>query len=497
VPLAQGLLFTLLLAPFWRRDNFRRAVAWVWLALAVRWVATALGAQVANLLAAVFAPELTQKLLVAATALITVGALLFVLEMVVWDTLNLRRARPLPRLIWDLVAFTVTVAAVFMVLSRVFGVDLTALLVTSTVVSVVVGLALQDTLRNFIAGIALQIDPPFAIGEWVRLGEHEGEVHEFSWRTLALRTRENNLIHVPNGSVATADVVNYARPEPHSALDLFVGVAYPHPPGEVKAVLALAAAEAEGVSPQRAPIILVDEYADFAVVYRIRVWLTDWSQKPAVKDAVLRRVWYRLRRAGMAIPYPVRDVNLRQVRADAEELARLDHEAAVFAALRPLPLLGPLRDDQVRDLAADSERQRFTAGEVLFGQGEPGDSLVVVTAGRLRVDVAGDAGRPVTVAQRGPGDYVGEMSLLTGEARSATVIAEAETDAIIVPKAAVAEVLLSDPAIMEALSDVLASRVLERDAHLAESADQAAARHTGLRDALLARMRQFFGARAD
>jgi CRP-like cAMP-binding protein len=195
----------------------------------------------------------------------------------------------------------------------------------------------------------------------------------------------------------------------------------------------------------------------------------------------------------MVIPFPIRDVNLRTVREDAEQLARLDTEAAVFAALRAHPLLAPLRDDQVRDLATDSARLRFTAGEVLFRQGEPGDSLVVVEAGQLRVDVADDAGQPVTVAHRGPGEHVGEMSLLTGEARSATVCAEFETDVLVVPKAAVADVLLADAAIMEALSDVLAARIVERDAQLAESAAHAAARQAGLRDAILARMRGFFG----
>jgi small-conductance mechanosensitive channel len=492
LPLAQGLLISLLLAPFWRRAHFRRGLAWAWLAVGARWLADALGPWLAERSMGVVSPEALAAALQATATLVTVVALLFVLEMLVWDTLNRRRQRPLPRLVWDLVVFTAIVTAVFVVLSRDFGVDLTALLVTSTVLTAVVGLALQDTLRNFIAGVALQVDPPFAIGDWVRLGEHEGMVHEFNWRTLALRTRENTLVHLPNGLVATVEVVNYARPGAESALDMFVGVAYPHPPGEVKDVLRAAAAEAEGVSPDRGPVILVDEYADFAVVYRLRVWLTDWAQKPAVKDAVLRRVWYRLRRAGMVIPFPIRDVNLRSVPEDAERLARLESEAAVFAALRPLALLAPLSDDQVRDLAADSAQARFTAGELLFRQGEAGDSLVLVQAGRLRVDVADAAGRPVTVAHRGPGEYVGEMSLLTGEARSATVCAETEVDAIIVPKAAVAELLLADQAIMEALSDALAARVLERDAHLAESAAHAAGGRAGLRDAILARMRRFF-----
>lgn len=499
--LAFGILATLLLLPFHRRVRWRRAVAWVWAATFLHWLAIILGTQaisdriaatVHDFLGLSTPGELIAKILLAVAQLTAVWAGLQVLEVTLWETYTRRRkGAPIPQLVWDILAFVVMVFAVLRSLAVDFNVDVTTLLVTSSVVSVVVGLALQDTLRNLIAGIALQTDPPFSIGEWVKLGEHEGEVVEFNWRTLAIRTRENNIVVLPNGTVAAAEIINYGRPSPLAAFDIYVGVAYPHPPGEVKAVLAAAAAEAEGVSPHRPAGIFVDEYADFAVVYRLRIWLEDWSQRPQVKDAVLRRIWYQLRRHGMGIPFPIRDVNLRTVREDAEQLAQLDRQDSIRNALRPLSLFASLRDDQLDELAAASTLHRFTSGEALFRQGAAGNSLYLLCRGRVRVDVEQAGGAPVTIAQRGPGDFIGEMSLLTGEPRSATVVAEDETEAVIVPSEAIAAILLEDPDVMQGLSDALTERVLERDTQLAEAAGRAEA-HASMKAQLLERMRRFF-----
>jgi small-conductance mechanosensitive channel/CRP-like cAMP-binding protein len=496
--LGLSLLLTLLLLPFRRWPGWRRALGWVWLAIGLHWLVINFNQVMAPALGDLFGvsgstADVLPKVAPAAVRLVAIWAALKVAEVVVWQSFIRRRGRPLPRLLWDLVAVAVMIVAVLRVLSVDFGVDLQPILVTSTVISVVVGLALQDTLRNLIAGIALQLDPPFSIGEWVTLGEHEGEVVEFNWRTLAIRTRENNIVVLPNGTVASTEIINYGRPDLVSAFDVFVGVAYGHPPGEVKPVLAEAVRGAEGVSTRREPGIFVHEFQDFAVLYRMRVWIEDWSRKPQVKDAVLRRVWYQLRRAGFGIPFPIRDVNLRTVPEDAPLLERLDREETMRDGLRPLSLLASLRDDQIADLASASRLARFTAGEALFHQGEPGDSLYVLLSGGVRVDVTDGDGTPVvTVAHRGGGDFIGEMSLLTGEPRSATLVAEAETDAVIVPAGAVAQILAEDPEVLHNLSAALAERVLERDVQLAEVANRAEAQ-ASLKAQLLERMRRFFG----
>lgn len=490
--LAAGAALTGALLPLRRFPGWRRAVAWSWAALLATWAATWLDRAVAEL-APKTGPWAGQLLLTIAWMLVAVAGLL-IFELVVWDAMLQRdRPRPLPRLLLDLLRFVVVVAAVLTILNRVFQVDLTALLVTSTVVSAVIGLALQDTLRNLISGIALQIDPPFVIGDWVRIAGTEGEVIAFNWRTVTLHTREHFATVIPNGKASNEDIINYHRPMQATALDMKVGVAYPHPPGEVKAVLLGAALEAEGVVKVPGPVIYVEEFADFAVVYRVRVWLQDWGAKPRVKDAVMRRIWYRLRRAGMVIPFPIRDVNLRPVAADAADQARLLRQEEIQAILAPLPLLAPLSARQIAELAAASDLYRYSTGEVLFRQGEAGDSLFVVRSGQARVDVDPGDGVAVTIAHREAGEFFGEMSLLTGEVRSATVTATTECDVAVVPRSAVAGLLLTDPGVAEALSETLAARLSERDARLAAAGDPDEVEEEDLQASVLVRIRGFFG----
>jgi small-conductance mechanosensitive channel/CRP-like cAMP-binding protein len=487
---ALGVIVTVLLLRFRGKPQWHRAVIMVWLALLVGWLDASFSAQIAAWFPQ---PTAVTRVLTAVNVLLVAYAGLQILDVVVWERALARQGRPLPRLLVDLFNFGVLVLVILALLNQVFEVDLTALLVTSTVVSAVIGLAMQDTLRNLIAGVTLHVDQPFTIGEWVTVAGFEGEVIQINWRTLTIRTRENNTVVLTNSKVSNEDIINYARPTHVSAVDMLVGIAYGNPPAEVKAALYAAAREAEGVVSTPEPLVYVEDYGDSAMTYRVRVWIDDWARRPLIRDAVMRRIWYRLRRAGVSTAFPVRDVSLRTVSPDADTAARASEQAVIHAVLRPLPLLASLRDDHIDALAAESVLERFTQGEFLCHQGEPGDSLFVLRSGRVRVDVDDGDGHSVPVAERGPGDFLGEMSLLTGEPRSATVQAEAETEVVVVAKSAVAALLLEEPDIANGLSEALAERVLERDTHLAEAEAAAHASPAKLKADLLHRMRSFFG----
>jgi CRP-like cAMP-binding protein len=297
---------------------------------------------------------------------------------------------------------------------------------------------------------------------------------------------------ITNSNVATKEIINYARPTPIQAYDAFVGVVYDQPPGRVKAVLRAAVAGATGVVDDPAPKVYVDEYGDFAIRYRVRFWMSDYGRLPEVNDAVLTRLWYALRREGMRIPFPIRDVRLRSVPDDEPARQQAAEQEHIRAALRALPLLAPLDDSQLTALAAGSRRQQFTAGEHLFRQGEAGDSLMLITRGRARVLATGDHGLAVPVASRTAGDVLGEMSLLTGEPRSATVVADDETEVIVVDHDTFAGVLAADPTIVQALGALLAART-EETAEAREAVPDAATVSPRDQADLLDRIYRFFG----
>lgn len=422
-------------------------------------------------------------------------ALLQAIDIVVWNWFfALRRKVAVPRLLVDVFNLLAMAAVVLVVLKYVFGMALGGLLVTSTVLSAIIGLALQDMLGNIVAGLALQLERPFSVGDWVFVAAHEGVVTQLNWRTLTLRTRDNHEVIVPNAAVAKAEIVNYSRPTALERLHVSVGVAYRHAPGTVKAALVRAASAADGVVSRPPVDVLLREFADFSITYDVRFWIDDFARAQEVADDVRSRIWYELRRADLTIPMPTREVTMRTVADDEEARASAQRRSSVWEVVRPLAMFAPLSDAQVDILVAGATLQLYAAGETLVRQGDPGSSLFVVKSGFLRVEKAHPDAPPTRLGSFEPGDIFGEMSLLTGEPRSASVIAEAETQVVVVDKEAMAAVLDSDNSVLEAMSTALEAR-LRNSAALYSAAETTAlpTKAPPQRAVLLRHIRRFFG----
>jgi CRP-like cAMP-binding protein len=209
----------------------------------------------------------------------------------------------------------------------------------------------------------------------------------------------------------------------------------------------------------------------------------------------MKRIWYALRREGLIIPYPIRDVNGRSV-ADDQAQAAINVERMqieVFEVLRPLPLFEPLSDDQIHQLARGATLRRYTSGEMLVRQGEAGESLFVIKDGRVQVSVMSDNGQSTVVAAHGAGNFFGEMSLLTGEPRSASVSAVMDTEVVVVDKTDVTRLVMADHSIAEALSNVIESRVRGTAEQIAIEAEARSGKQVAQQSLLLNRIRSFLG----
>lgn len=489
--LAIGLAGSALLWPARGGRQGRRALISLWLAVLAAVVVLFVPAEVCTSLP-LKCSSIPNGIAQALWQILAVNAGLQIFDLLIWEgLLNRIRGVSVPRLLINVFNVFVLVAAALWIVSQAFKLPLSTVVVSSTVVSAVVGLALQDVLRSMVAGIVLQIESPFGLGDWVRINGHEGRIFQMNWRTVTIRTRENHHVILTNGSVSTDAVLNFSRPASLQGIDAFIGVAYPHPPEQVKAVLKAAVIGTEGVRLTPAPVVFTMGYEDFAVSYRIRYWITDYAALRDIQDAVMTRLWYALKRAGMTIPFPIRDVNLRTVPADAAEQESEARHRKIVAALRPLPLLAPLNQKQIERVAAGALIQHFARGEALMQEGEAGSSLLLLCDGCARVEVRDPEGKPVVVARRRAGDILGEMSLCTGAARSATVLAEEEIEAIVVGKTAFGEVLLADPAVAERISEILALREMEQATRVAEAGSQVLMPRS-VRDEILGRIRQFF-----
>ncbi len=472
-----------------RRVKFIRRIS-----ISILGVVTAVGLEMVLRAAGIPQEDMILKVITSLAILLAANAFLQAIDLVMWSFLVGRLKRvAVPRLLVDLFNLTVLIGVVLVILDRIFAVNLTAVLITSTVVSAVIGLSLQDTLGNVMSGLALQLDRPFDVGDWVHMGGIDGEIMQMNWRSITLRSLDNHWSVIPNANVARLEIINYSRPTLLQRQHLEIGMSYSHPPGEVKQVLQQAVCRADGVIAEPPPTVLVKGFDSSAVLYDVRYWIDNFARYADIRDHVLSQIWYVTQREGLVIPFPIQDINVRQLPEDYEQKAQERLQQEIFSQLRPLTVFAPFSDEQIIELAQHAQVHQYTLNELLVEQGDEGDSLFVIKSGQARVDVRDERGQVTTVAYLGPKEFFGEMSLLTGQQRSASVIAEGETEVILVDKSVLARVLAADPEALEALSQVVEERFQNSADKVAAAAQAKLGASDGREHTLLARIQSFLG----
>ncbi len=294
------------------------------------------------------------------------------------------------------------------------------LLTTSAVGAVVVGFALQDTLGNAFAGLAIQSEKPFRVGHWVRVGEFEGRVAEVTWRATKLRTKTGNFVVLPNNVIAKEAITNYSQPAAPTRLQVEVGASYLSPPSEVKAAILEATAQAPKVLAAPAPDVVLLSFDASAITYRTRFWIDDYEADEVARDQVRTAIYYSFGRHGIDIPWPIQ-VEYRREWPDVQSAEAAQRQR--LELFGRVDLFASLSDAQREMLASGTLLHRFGDGETIVRQGTPGQSMYVVASGTVVVLVEPSRAE---VARIEKGGYFGEMSLLTGEPRTATVVARGD-----------------------------------------------------------------------
>lgn len=330
---------------------------------------------------------------------------------------------------------------------------------TTAVGAVVIGFALQDTLGNLFAGLAIQIEKPFRVGQWVNLDGKDGLVREITWRATKLRTKSGNFIVVPNSVLSKDTITNYSEPSSDTRVELDVPASYDTPPNDVKAVILGAIKDEPLLSPAHEPEVLVVNFADSAIVYRVRVWTADFSADERIRDRIRTAVYYAFRRARIEIPYPF------QVQIERTDAA-VPSRGTEAAALSRVEIFSALDDGERAALARAATPSLYAAGERVVRQGEPGSSMFVVLKGEAAVVL--DTGQEV--ARVGPGGFFGEMSLLTGAPRTATVKTVVDSELFEITADAFRQFVLANPTAVEDIGVAVARRAEELDRHRAAGA---------------------------
>jgi small-conductance mechanosensitive channel len=407
--------------------------------------------------------------LVFATALI---------NLLVYVVVNPFRTNRIPDAFPSILQDAIVIGILLLVATFVFQ---DKLLTTSAVGAVVVGFALQDTLGNAFAGLGIQSEKPFRVGHWIRVGDFEGRVSEVTWRATKLRTKAGNFVVVPNNIIAKEAITNYSEPAVPTRLEIEVGASYLSTPAAVKAAVAEATAQVPRVLKSPPPDALLRAFDGSAITYRVRFWIVDYEFDDEAMDEVRTAVYYAFNRRGIEIPWPI-EVGYSRDWPEPDAATKQGQREGILAGV---DLLARLSEDQRRAIAGASSIRVYGAGETIVRQDEPGDSMFIVCAGTVAVVL--EPGRK-ELAQLGPGDYFGEMSLLTGDPRSASVVARGDVSVLELSADIFRTLGAADPQAIEQIGVAAAAR----RAQLTQARDAARSAATVEPPAtLLERMKRF------
>ncbi len=403
--------------------------------------------------------------------------------------LHQTRKVQVPAILRDIVVILVYALTAMVALGNA-GVNVSSIITTSAVLTAIVGFALQDMLSSIVSGLAIQMERPFQEGDWVQFGEQKGRVLEINWRSTKIETLHRDVVVIPNNVITRTAVINFSVPDPVHRRRLEIGLRYEAAPNKVRASILRALTQVEGVLERPKPYVVLKQYGDFSINYRIYFYIDDFAARERIEDQVFTRIWYQLRRDGLSIPFPIQDVNLRTLSEDQDAKEEARRKESILEALSKVHFLEPLSDEELGRLADDIVSEFYAAGETIIEQGEAGDSFYLIAQGNVEVRV-GPKGRQKAVAELSRHDFFGERSLMTGEDRSATIVATEDTEVYVISKDAFKKIISANERLIEHIGRLLAKRTVTLE-EASDAASESAQKTTTDQRTLISKIRHFF-----
>jgi small-conductance mechanosensitive channel/CRP-like cAMP-binding protein len=411
-----------------------------------------------------------------------VRAVSFVLFDVVFLKRKGREAPALLRGLLSIVLYSLFFLLIYRVVldAQLGGFEIIA---TSTVVSVIVGLALQDTLGNFFAGLSIHIEQPFHILDAIRIGDMLGRVEAVTWRTTAIRTNNNTVILLPNSKVAREALEIY----PFNSLNRRV-FSFPAPysiaPQKIIPLVRDTVRTVPNVAPEKTPVVRISNFSDSSITYEILYWVKDYMWIHDIDAKIREHIWYVYSRNQIEIPFPIRHVLLEQ-----QEPRMKSQDDGYERVIASVDIFEPLTFTEREAVVKSLIKYAYAPGEAIIRCGDPGDSMFIICRGRVEVQLPSNNGDLKHVAVLEPGNFFGEMALLTGEPRNADVYALDEVEVLEIRKPVIQQLFGENAGLAEALSHKITERqvgLAEHSRAMSEDVKQAQ------KETILRRIKRFF-----
>jgi potassium-dependent mechanosensitive channel len=401
--------------------------------------------------------------------------------------LERRSGRKVPDIIPPAVGFIVYLLAFFGIIAYVFDEKVTSLLATSGLAAMIIGLAVQINISNIFSGIIINIEHPFRIGDWVQIGNYEeGKILDITWRSTRILTRTGNILSIPNSQSAESVMRNYSFPYDKIWGQLVVHVDPGHFPERVLKILKDAVLSGSYILQEPAPRVLYMGLSEWSGNYMIFYCYDNYANKGKMEEEIWMRIWSHLNRAGISPAIQKSEIHMFQGREERGSIAKQP-----FIVLSEVDVFKAFSKEAITSLVGKIKQKSFARDRHVVQQGDYGDSLYMVVEGAVAVYVKTENGKKMEVARLGAGEVFGEMSLLTGESRSADVITITQSLFFEITKQDLMPILEKEPEAIQYLSEILAERKMKTEFQMKMLADGESDKKT-MKQHLIGKIKKFF-----
>ena len=348
------------------------------------------------------------------------------------------------------------IVAFFIIFQTQFpDVQLAPLFTGSAIIGIVVGLALQDTLGNLFSGIAIQADQSFQVGDVIRItNQGKGTVESVSWRGVKIRTFQNKLLVISN-SVIGKETVEVAQKEMLNARIVRFNTLYTNSPAKVIQVVREAVRQVENVSPKRRPKVRIGDLADSGIDYEVKYWISNYRKHNDTDALIRQRIWYAFQREGLDFAYPTRTIYTAKQSEEEEVFVETANE--ICERINNVQIFAPLSNDETSKIAENCSIRVFAPEEPIIEKGQVDKSMFIIHRGIVNVQIK-DAGMTNIISTLRAGQFFGEMSLFTGEPRTADVIADTETQVLEIKPKILRPILEKNPDVARVIGEIIDER---------------------------------------
>ena len=349
-----------------------------------------------------------------------------------------------PNLFFQVARAVVVLGIGYYLLTGIWGIDISELTTALGVGSLVIALALQDTLSNLVSGLLLLIAKPFKIGDFVEVDGVQAYVVDQNWWSVTLDANGFFQQSIPNSTLASASVTNYGQKAMWQSVA--IGFSYDDPPNKVISALNPLADGLPGVT-EGSGFAAINSYGDSSINYDL--WYLVLPSKAWGAGAkILSRIYYMAQREGFTIPYPINiDFALDEHRQLPSKIPQIkeNRQTEMSAYLRSLPYFFTANDSQIEQLAAKSQFLVYGAGELITQEGKADAGIYAVYQGRVKSSVTDNLGNIHPDKDLHVGDVFGEMAIYPGEVSPVTTIAEEDVELVVIPAAEIVRLIQINP----------------------------------------------------